>query len=98
MRARKRRFYRQRHRERRGWHTRELIQCWCGAVGTYEELFSNDCYDTCGGLRTLECMCGGDFCVCHNHGTIECPGCDDCEGDRDEQDDWYDGYDDDEDY
>lgn len=29
----------------------------------------------------LYCICGGDFCVCHNHGEVECDGCEDCEDD-----------------
>ena len=33
----------------------------------------------CGGLGVFECLCGGDQCVCHNHGEVECPGCADCE-------------------
>jgi hypothetical protein len=61
----------------------EIITCWCGERGTYEELFDDDVPDTCGGLGVLHCSCGGDsgFCVCHNHGEMECPGCEDCESD-----------------
>lgn len=69
---------------------KEKIACWCGAVGTYGELFESDYLDRrCGGLGMLDCHCGGDLCVCHNHGHVECYGCPDCE---DEDDDYY--YDD----
>ena len=74
----------------------EIIECWCGAKGTYDELFDSECFESgCGGTGMIQCECGGDFCVCHNHGEIECPGCEDCEGDDDS--DLYDGpWDDDE--
>ncbi len=53
--------------------------CWCGARGKYAELFDDDCLDqTCAGTGSLNCYCGGDFCVCHHHGETECPGCEDC--------------------
>ena len=64
----------------------EIITCWCGAKGTYDELFFDDLEGGCGGSGTRNCYCGGDFCVCHNHGEMECPGCEDCEFD----DDWED--------
>ena len=73
----------------------DVIQCWCGASGTYEELFDSSGLDyTCGGSGTLNCVCGGDFCVCHYHGLAECYGCEDCRKDedddygRDESEDW----------
>lgn len=67
----------------------EVITCWCGAKGTYDELFS-EVDDNCGGTGFVECYCGGDQCVCHRHGQeVECPGCDECP----ERDD--DGFDDD---
>lgn len=59
----------------------ELIKCWCGAEGTYEQLF--DDAERCGGSGM--CLCGGDNCVCHNHG--ECGGCADCEGTYDDEQD-----------
>lgn len=63
----------------------EIITCWCGASGVYEDLFDDDGTDSfCGGGGTLNCYCGGDFCVCHHHGETECPGCDDCGRDRDD--------------
>lgn len=60
----------------------DIITCWCGAKGTYEELFDDGCLDDCcGGSGYVECYCGGDQCVCHHHGQeVECPGCEDCEG------------------
>lgn len=58
----------------------DIIICWCGARGTYDELFADECLDeSCGGTGTLHCDCGGDFCVCHFHGETECPGCEDCD-------------------
>jgi hypothetical protein len=54
-----------------------------------------DFEEYCGGGGHIDCYCGGDFCVCHNHGGYDCPGCPDCEEERD--DDWQDDYDD-EDY
>lgn len=59
----------------------EGIQCWCGARGTFDSLFSSDSLGRCHGTGMLECYCGGDLCVCHNHGEVDCPGCDDCEAD-----------------
>lgn len=67
----------------------DIITCWCGVRGTYEELFEDDLDDTCGGLGVLHCYCGGDFCICHNHGEVPCDGCEDCDsnelGDFDER-------------
>ena len=61
-----------------------LYTCWCGARGTYDELFADDFGSSrCGGSGVLDCKCGGDQCVCHNHGEVECPGCPDCEEDDD---------------
>ena len=69
----------------------DLITCWCGAKGTYEELFDPTVFgESCGGTGTLECLCGGDQCVCHNHGEVECPGCEDCDYQDDDYDDDYD--------
>lgn len=57
----------------------EIITCWCGAQGTEEELFDDAVFrEACGGSGILNCICGGDFCVCHHHGEVECPGCEDC--------------------
>lgn len=61
------------------------FQCWCGASGNYEEMFSAQTEDRCGGDGVLNCFCGGDGCVCHWHGSMECYGCEDCEPD---EDDW----------
>lgn len=67
--------------------------CWCGAQGTYEDLFAPECLEYgCGGTGSLNCFCGGDQCVCHFHGETECTGCEDC-CDEDFDDDSY--YDDD---
>lgn len=62
----------------------DAFTCWCGDRGTPEELLDEDGLDqSCGGGGVLYCWCGGDFCVCHHHGEIECPGCDECEHDED---------------
>lgn len=45
---------------------------------------------TCGGTGYLNCYCGGDFCICGNFGEAECPGCEDCEGERGDDDDFED--------
>jgi len=56
----------------------EIIQCWCGARGTFDELFG-ELDQGCGGTGHVYCYCGGDICVCHYHGQEqECPGCDEC--------------------
>ncbi len=60
-----------------------VFTCWCGATGTYDELFADDLDDGCGGTGELTCYCGGDQCVCHHHGHAECPGCEDCDYDDD---------------
>lgn len=69
-----------------------ILRCWCGAEGTYDELFDDDGLDaSCGGTGHVDCHCGGDLCVCHHHGQeVECPGCDECP----ERDGDYDGWDD----
>ena len=65
----------------------EHIRCWCGAEGSYEDLFDDSgLEDHCAGTGSLNCYCGGDFCVCHYHGETECPGCPDCQGDADDSD------------
>lgn len=56
--------------------------CWCGEEHPH---YDDDTLDsTCGGTGEVHCYCGGDFCVCHNHGSVPCHGCEDCEAD----DDW----------
>ena len=73
----------------------EIIACWCGAKGTCDELFDDSVFEeNCGGLGVLYCYCGGDLCVCHNHGEIECPGCDDCQSEDFDDDSDYCGEDD----
>lgn len=91
MRAARRRRYRKRKQQRRLWHRREMCQCWCGARGTYAELWSEDgIEDTCGGSGFRICYCGGDGCVCHNHSELECFGCKDCEEEDPDFDyDWH---------
>ena len=67
--------------------------CWCGATGDWDELFDDSGLDdTCGGTGSLQCVCGGDFCVCHYHGETECPGCEDCEEEHDDFDEDFDDY------
>lgn len=64
--------------------------CWCGVKNPYFAPVAGGC----GGTGMVNCYCGGDQCVCHNHGEIECPGCWDCEGgfddgqDDDDNGDW----------
>ena len=70
----------------------ETFECWCGAVGRFEEMFDfTDSEGGCGGSGIINCECGGEFCVCHHHGEYECPGCDECKGDEDDYD-WSDEY------
>jgi hypothetical protein len=33
----------------------------------------------CNGLGERQCLCGGDVCICHNHGAVPCPGCPECD-------------------
>lgn len=59
--------------------------CWCDPdPNCWHDTACLD--ETCGGSMTLHCYCGGDLCVCHNHGEMECPGCDDCKPDGDDYD------------
>lgn len=54
--------------------------CWCGARNPHFAELG----DLCGGSGVLYCDCGGDsLCVCHNHGEVQCFGCEDCEPDDD---------------
>lgn len=50
------------------------MKCWCGEPNPYFAPVSGDCC----GTGEIDCDCGGDLCVCHNHGQVECPGCPDC--------------------
>ena len=50
--------------------------CWCGVKNPYFALVPL----TCGGAGIIDCLCGGDMCVCHNHGEVDCDGCEDCQG------------------
>lgn len=66
----------------------DTIRCWCGAVGAAAKLFDVSGLDeSCGGSGVLYCHCGGDLCVCHHHGEIECDGCEDCEDCEDDDGD-----------
>lgn len=49
--------------------------------------------ERCGGHGYIRCRCGGDLCVCGNHGEIDCMGCDDCDPDDYEPDDYEDDTD-----
>lgn len=61
-----------------------VVECWCGEKGPISDLFDESGLDqTCGGLGVLTCRCGGDQCVCHHHGEIECPGCGECSDSED---------------
>lgn len=52
--------------------------CWCGEKNP---AYSDDGLESgCGGTGVRQCFCGGDQCVCHYHGEVECDGCEDCEG------------------
>lgn len=55
-------------------------QCWCGVKNPY---FSDDLDTRCDGSGMLYCHCGGDLCVCHWHGEVQCIGCEDCEANDD---------------
>lgn len=59
-----------------------MTTCWCGTRNAY---FAR-VYGQCSGTGSIECICGGDFCVCHNHGEVDCDGCANCE-ERDDLDD-----------
>ncbi len=49
-------------------------RCWCGTKHPYFAPIDRGC----GGTGIIDCHCGGDQCVCHWHGEIECDGCEDC--------------------
>lgn len=72
----------------------EEFRCWCGEEGPLSAMCDFAVYEQeCSGSGVLYCECGGEFCVCHNHGEVECPGCSQClpedGGDWDE-DEWDD--------
>lgn len=52
-----------------------MNRCWCGTENPY---YAPVPAETCGGTGGTECYCGGDQCVCHNHGWMQCAGCLDC--------------------
>lgn len=59
------------------------MRCWCGVVGSEDELFDDAGLQYgCAGTGSIDCLCGGDLCVCHYHGETDCPGCEDCRADE----------------
>jgi len=52
-----------------------MTACWCGETQPSFTRVRAGCF----GTGIVECLCGGENCVCHNHGEIECMGCVDCE-------------------
>jgi len=32
--------------------------------------------ESCNGMGTNQCLCGGDLCICDNYGEYDCPRCD----------------------
>lgn len=58
--------------------------CWCGEKNPYYE----PVHGGCDGWKTIYCLCAGDFCCCHNHGEVECFGCEDCERETEDDDYW----------
>lgn len=55
--------------------------CWCGVENPHYE--DDGVAYGCSGSGEVDCDCGGDTCVCHNHGTLVCIGCENCEVDDD---------------
>lgn len=74
----------------------DTTPCWCGEPSPLYDDEGLD--DTCGGLGSLTCHCGGDLCVCHHHGEVECPGCPDCDERLEGDDEGAFEYDDEEAY
>ena len=62
----------------------DSARCWCGVRRPY---FSDEPFEEgCGGSGLRLCFCGGDLCVCHWHGEVQCDGCQDCNyGDPDDE-------------
>lgn len=56
-----------------------IRKCWCGTRNPYFATVRDGLDRSCDGTGTLYCLCGGDQCVCHWHGEVECDGCDDCD-------------------
>ncbi len=52
-----------------------MTRCWCGVDNPYYAPLER----YCGGMGLIECICGGEFCICHHHGVVECSGCSECE-------------------
>ncbi len=56
----------------------DMGPCWCGVKNPYYAPVPR----RCDGSGVIQCHCGGDQCVCHWHGEVECSGCEEChEGD-----------------
>jgi len=45
--------------------------------------------DTCQNTGSVDCYCGGDLCVCENHGEMLCPSCGGQPLPDDDDDGWY---------
>lgn len=69
-----------------------MVKCWCGETDAYFSDEDDGLESGCGGSGVLHCYCGGDLCVCHNHGEVECPGCEDCNGGDMHDSGIYDGF------
>lgn len=41
----------------------------------YEDFDDGPPCPRCDGQRTVNCYCGGDFCICENYGERDCPLC-----------------------
>lgn len=54
-----------------------IADCWCGVKEAWHSVSGLPL--GCGASGTLHCECGGDLCVCHNHGEVDCDGCEDCD-------------------
>ena len=44
---------------------------WEDDDGDWEEPYCDHCQNS----GTIDCHCGGDFCICMNHGEKICPWC-----------------------
>ena len=67
--------------------TKDEDTCWCGVESPYCADVEDGLEAACNGTGHLHCYCGGDLCSCHNHGEVQCPGCEECE---EEDEDKYD--------
>jgi RecJ-like exonuclease len=65
-----------------------------GAPNDYEDYDDFNEYDLpacphCQGSGEVNCLCGGDFCVCENYGEKDCPV---CHGEGEVTEERYDRY------